>query len=167
VSILITSGIVFNSCSSDSNPSGGQTGLENNTISGTITFVQSDSNLIITDTTGGYYSINIFATWPPVGNATSTVKIIPVKQSDNTYKATYKFTGVNNGSYAVTTAFIKVPYIPGSSVLGLGILGCDTSHNAACVFSNSIQKATVTDNKGVENVNFLSWADTTKKIYKF
>lgn len=167
VSIVLTTGIAIFGCSDSENPTGGLTGPENNTVSGTVTFVQSDSNLIITDTTAGYYSINLFASWPPVGNATSTLKIKPAKQPDNTYKASYKFSGVNNGSYAVTTAFVRFPYVPGNSVLGLGILGCDTSHNPVCIFSTSIQKATVADNKGVENINFLSWADTTKRIYKF
>ncbi len=165
--IVLTTGIVINGCSDSENPAGGLTGPENNTVSGTVSFVQSDSNLIITDTTSGYYSINLFATWPPVGNATSTLKIKPVKQPDNTIKASYKFTGINNGSYAVTTAYVRLPYVPGNSVLGLGILGCDTSHNPVCIFSTGIQKATITDNKGIENINFLSWADTTKRIYKF
>jgi len=142
--------------------------FDNNSINGTISFV--DTNVIV-DTTGGYYSVDAFAVWPPTGNPSASVKIIPQKQSNNTYKASYKIPGLSNGSYVVTTAFIKTPYIQGSSVLGLGIYntsnGCDTSHDNSCIFGSSVLRVTISYDQGVGGIDYRSWADTLKQTYKF
>jgi hypothetical protein len=170
---VLFSGVVslifyFVSCSNDSTTVITPT-VDANSINGTISFV--DTTNILTDTTAGYYSVSAYANWPPAASPTSTVKIVPVK-SGTKYSANYKFTGMANGSYAITAAYIKIPYVPGSSVLGLGLYnstaGCDdTSHLAGCIYSTSIPKATITSNAGVSGINFKSFADTTKKIYKF
>ncbi|HPS64449.1 MAG TPA: hypothetical protein PK447_02615 [Ignavibacteria bacterium] len=154
---------VLYSCSSNDNSTSGG-GIDKNTISGTITFTDS---VFLTDTAHGYYSVDAFATWPPTGNATASLKIKPTKQSDNTYKASYQFTGMASGSYVITSSYIKLPYVVGTSVYGLGIYGCDTAHNSACIYNSAIQKATITNDAGVANINFLSWGDTTRHIYRF
>ena len=157
--VVITS---IYSCNNDNSTS--IEDIDKNTISGTITFV--DTNFL-TDTTQGYYSVGAFATWPPTGNASSSLKLKPAKQSDNTYKAEYKFTSMPSGSYVITSAYIKLPYIVGSSVLGLGTYGCDTSHYTGCIYNPTIKKAIIKNDFGVENINFKSWADTSKHIYRF
>jgi len=155
-------------CNNSSNNSVTTPTFDNNSINGTITFV--DTN-VIKDTTGGYYSVNAFATWPPTGNPSGSVKIIPQKQSNNTYKASYEIPGLSNGSYVVTTAFIKIPYVQGSSVIGLGIYnttnGCDTSHTTSCIFGSSVPTVTISSNYGVGGIDYRSWADTSKQTYKF
>ena len=154
---------VLSSCSDDNNST--STGsIDKNSISGTITFTDS---VFLTDTVSGYYSVDAFATWPPTGNATASLKVKPTKQSDNSYKASYKFTNMSSGNYVITTSYIKLPYVVGSSVYGLGIYGCDTAHNSSCIYNSAIQKATITNDVGVANINFLSWADTSKHIYRF
>lgn len=134
---------------------------EANSISGTITFV--DTNFI---TAGGYYDIGVFpnpsvppAYWfgPPSANDTLVYTRVGA-----TYKATYKLRGVNNGSYVVAVGFRK--NTGGQSPI-MGVYGCDTLR---AQYSNCFldpQRITISNNLGVENVNFLSWADTTMKIY--
>jgi hypothetical protein len=155
--------IIYGCNSDDNNPTGGGTvTIDPNTINGAVTFV--DTNAVI-DTTGGYYSVNAFATWPPTGNPTATAKIKLIKGTDGKYSATYKIIGLNNGQYVVTSAFIKTPYVVGNGVLGLGSFSCDSS--SSCLFGPGIQKVTIENNNGKADINFKSFADTSRKIYKF
>ncbi len=154
--------IIYGCNSDNNNPTGGGVTIDPNTINGTITFV--DTNVVI-DTTGGYYSVNAFATWPPMGNPTATAKIKLIKGTDGKYSANYKILGLNNGQYVVTSAFIKTPYVVGNGVLGLGSFSCDTS--ASCLFGPGVQRVTIENNNGKADINFKSFADTSKKIYKF
>lgn len=158
VVVVVLLGLAL-SCGSDNTVNTG--GPENNSISGTITF--TDTMMLSNDTINGYYNISAFANWPPTGPASANAKLFPQK-TGNVYKASYKLTGLNNGNYVLTTAWIKLPYAPGS-VYGLGAYGCDTS--ASCIFSPMIGKVGIVDNKGVDNINFLSRLDTAGKLYRF
>lgn len=138
---------------SDDNP----VGPEANTITGTITFV--DSNFV---TSGGYYDIGIFPNpsvppiyWfgPPSANDT-----LVYSKVGNVYKASYTLRGVNDGNYVIAVGFRK--NTGGQSPI-LGVYSCDTAHTTC--FLNP-QRISVTNNQGVQNVDFLSWADTTKKV---
>lgn len=135
-------------------------------INGRVTF--ADTNYFAySDTTKGYYNISAFSTWPPMGPASANSKLT-LKKEGGKYIADYKLTVPSNGTYVVTTAFIKIPYLPSGSVLGLGTYHCDTSHVVSCQLSSTPAKtAVITDNKGIGDINFLSWIDTTKMIYKF
>ncbi|MDQ3193865.1 MAG: hypothetical protein M3P82_02570 [Bacteroidota bacterium] len=137
-------------------------GPEANTISGTVTF--TDTNFI---TSGGYYDIGIFpnpstppAYWfgPPSANDT-----LIYTRSGNVYKASYVLRGVSNGDYVVAVGFRK--HSGGQSPI-MGVYGCDTARfiNGSTCFLNP-QRISITNNAGRENVNFLSWADTTKKVF--
>jgi hypothetical protein len=159
------------SCKEDTTPTQSGTSYENNTINGTITFVGSDSTFL-TDTTSanGYFSINAYTNWPPT--AQPIYSKLKFYKSGNVYKADYKLVGLaDNGSYLITTAYIKLPYGP-NSVSGLGFYynnqnGCDTSHSISCQNNASIPRVTITNNQGVGNINFLSWIDKSNKIYQF
>jgi hypothetical protein len=162
--LLLISFTIF-SCKSDTtNPvyTSGTT-YDAYSINGTITFVD---NNFIPDTVNGYYDISAFSSWPPTGNATASAKLKPVL-SGGKYTASYKII-VPNGSFTLTSAYIKLPYGAGS-VLGLGmydVAGNDTTHNLGIIYG-SHPKATITNGAGIGNINFNSWIDTTKKIYNF
>ncbi len=144
----------INSCSNDTVTPAGP---DANTVSGTITF--ADTNIL---RTGGFYDIGVFpnpstppAYWfgPPSSNDT-----LRYTKTGNLYTATFKLKGVSNGSYVVAVGFRTDT----QRDLIMGVYGCDTSHST-CFFDP--QRISVTNNQGVENVNFISWADTTKKVF--
>jgi hypothetical protein len=176
---LLTNGVVFsvivmiaallNGCSNDTTTNPTVT-YDAYSINGTISFVDTLINTaILTDTAHGYFDISAFANWPPTSNASASAKIFPVK-SNGKYTAGYKLIVPSNGSYTITASYIRVPYVPGSSVLGLGIYdtapGSDTSHSASIIYGPHTQ-AVISGGTGIANIDFKSWIDTTKKIYKF
>ncbi|MCB0723037.1 MAG: hypothetical protein KDC42_12130 [Ignavibacteriae bacterium] len=134
----------------------------NNTISGKITFV--DTNRI---TSGGYYDIGVFPNpsnpptyWfgPPTVN--DTLELIFV---NGKYEAFYSLSGVPDGDYVVAVGFRKDT--GGQSPI-MGVYGCDTARavwGSTCFLDP--QRISIVNNAGVTDVNFLSWADTTNKIY--
>ena len=167
-SVIIIAIALLSGCSDD-NPVTIKT-YDAYSVNGTISFVDTLVNTsILNDTTNGYYSISAFAVWPPVANASATAKIYPVKIGGK-YTANYILVLPSNGSYTITTAYIRIPYVPFSSVLGLGIYdttpGNDTTHNVGTV-GGPHTKAVISNGTGIGNINFNSWIDTTKKIYKF
>jgi len=162
-SVIILIAALLNSCSTDSTTNSNET-FDANSINGTITFVD---NAYLSDTSSGYYSVSAFATWPPTGNATATAKIVPVL-ANGKYTASFKIIVASDGSYTITSSYIKLPYTPGS-VYGLGMYdvpGNDTTHNVGIIMG-SHPKAVITSGAGIGNINFNSWIDTAKKIYKF
>lgn len=128
-----------------------------NTISGTVTF--ADSGFI---SPGGVYLISAFASWPPAGPpaAYDTIKISRNSSGQWNRAYDYKLKSLNNGSYVVTTGFRK--NTGGQSPI-MGVYGCDTTHNSCVVTTTS--RAGIVDNAGITGINFVSWADTTKKLY--
>lgn len=153
ISVLMIS--VYSCSDDDTTVTQNPTGPEANSISGTITF--TDTNFV---TSGGYYDISVFNSWFPMGSPTGNDSLVITKVG-NTYQANYKVTNIPNGTYYLTSAWIKLPYVPGTSVNGLGLYGCDTT---LCMSPTAV---TITDNVGRENINFLSKADTAKRIYQF
>lgn len=160
VSVLMIG--VYSCSNDDTTVTPTPTGPEANSISGTITF--TDTNFV---TSGGFYDIGVFANpstpptyWfgPPTTNDT-----LHYSKVGNVYKGTYKLKGVPNGSYVVALGFRKTS--GGQSPI-MGVYGCDTARfvNGSACFLDP-QRATITDNAGLENINFLAWADTTKKVY--
>lgn len=138
-----------------------------NQINGRITFPNVDTAVVNSLTKdSSYFAVSIFANWPPMGNATKTEKL-KLKNESGTWVADYTITTPGDGSYVVTSSWIKVPYTVGKSVFGLGTYHSDTSHAVSQVFSTTGKKATISGGTSVSGINFLSWADTTQKIYKF
>lgn len=135
-------------------------------INGRITFTDTVGYYKFRDTTAGYYDISAFAQWPPMGPASANSKLSLIMVNGKMV-ADYKMIVPSNGIYAVTAAYIKLPYSAGS-VYGLGKYSSDTTHNPVIVFdTTSSSKVTISGNQGVGNINFLSWIDTTNKIYRF
>ena len=154
------------SCNSDSTVAPGVTTYDQLSINGRITFTDSVGYYKFTDTSKGYYNISAFSQWRPVGPASANSKLV-LKMEGGKMVADYKMIVPANGFYTVTSAYIKLPYSSGS-VYGLGKYKSDTTHNPVVVFdSSSSAKVSITGNQGVGNINFLSWIDTTKKIYQF
>ncbi len=152
-------GILINSCGSDpvtNNPSVPDAG----TMSGTITFV--DTNRIYS---GGYYDVSVYSSWPPAGPPSGS-DTVEFTKNGNVYTGKFKIVGLTSGAnYVTTCAWIKTPYAPGSVYL-LGLRGCDTNHSPSC-WAVSPKKDTLPSTQGLDNINFISWIDTTKKISQF
>jgi hypothetical protein len=149
------------SCSDDDTTPIVPIGPAANTISGTITFV--DTNFI---TSGGFYDIGVFPNpsnpptyWfgPPSSN--DTLRYVKV---GNVYQAPYVLKGVSNGSYVVAVGFRKTS--GGQSPI-LGVYGCDTIRAQYSTCFLNPQRITISNDQGVEGVNFKSWADTTNKVF--
>ncbi len=164
-------GLLINSCGEDTvnnpnnppsaNPCGDTTCIDtpysNNTIYGKVCFV--DTNFI---RTGGTYLISAYpeSGWPPMGPPSSydTIRI-----AGNKLSYCYKLVGLNSGNYVVSVGFRK--FSGGQSPI-MGIYGCDTARFPAsnCLLSPTL-KAQIINEAGVGNIDFLSWADTTYKIF--
>jgi hypothetical protein len=129
-------------------------GPDANSINGTVTF--ADSNFGSGHV--GTYEVVAFAQWPPTGppSASDTLKYSKV---GNVYKGTYELKNVSNGSYVVASGWRTTV---GWQSPGLGIYGCDTSHTCWMTLTPNV---TISNNTGVTGKDFLSWADTTKKIF--
>jgi hypothetical protein len=131
-------------------------GPEPNSISGTITFV--DTNFLPSPY---YYKVGAFENWPPVSlpleNDSLNITLV-----GNLYKADYKISRISSGIYFVAvypeTAIIH-------DVKILGIYGCDTVHVNFSTCPQNPSSVEIFQNWGIENINFLSWADTTKRIF--
>jgi len=119
-------------------------------VNGNIRFVESNFTL------SGTYLVTAYSSWPPMGgpNAFDTIHISPPNLSYN-----YSFADLPFGQYAIAVQWRKPT--GGQSYL-MGVYGCDTSHNITC-WSDPIRVSV--SGVTVNNINFLSWADTSKKIY--
>jgi|GEM_PF-1599755 len=138
---------------------------DQNSISGRVTFVDTIGYYKFRDTTKGYYNISAFGQWPPMGPASANVKLYPYMMNGKMV-ADYKLIVPGNGSYTITNSYNKLPYSAGS-IYGLGKWGSDTSHVPAIVYDTTNARVHIINSIGNININYLSWIDTTKKIYRF
>lgn len=152
-------------CSDDDNTVNPGTTYPNRTINGRVTFVDSTGYYKFTDTSKGYYNISAFSTWPPTGPASANGKLIP-KMENGKMVADYQILLTSQGFYTITAAYIKLPYSAGS-VYGLGKYKSDTTHNPAKIYDTTNARVNLPESPGVGDINFLSWIDTTNKIYRF
>lgn len=153
--LSIVAAFIIYSCSDDTTTNNNNpVTYDQNSINGRITFVETGF------VDSGSYIISAYpeAGWPPMGPPTSydTLNIVA---SQTTYD--YKLVGLSNGKYVVSVGFRK---LSGGASPVMGIYGCDTSHSFSCLLAPTL-KAEITGDAGVGNINFLSWADTTNKIY--
>ena len=130
-------------------------GPEPSTIKGTITF--ADTNFLPLP---AYYKVGAFSGWPPVAPVLDDSLIIV--QSGGHYTANYRIGRLDNGSYYIAV-FPVLSSTP--EILVMGIYGCDTVHvnYSNCPFNPTT--VNVINGWGSENINFISWADTTQRIY--
>ncbi len=150
---VLTTAILY-SCKDDAVTTTGTGGPEANSISGTVTFVETDSSVFGSNTVGTY-EVVAFSSWPPMGPPSGSDTLVYTKVG-NVYKGTYKITGLSDGDYVIANGWRTTI---GWQSPGLGIYGSDTASNIVPT------TVTITNNAGVENINFLSWADTTKAIF--
>jgi len=163
--VLVTLLSIAYSCSEDTVTQPPVTTYDQLSINGRITFPDTTGYYKFLDTSKGYYNISAFAQWPPMGPASANSKIFP-KIDGGKLVADYKILVPANGFYTVTSAYIRLPYVAGS-VYGLGKYGSDTSHSNAQIYDTTNARVSISGNNGVGGINFLSWIDTTSRIYKF
>lgn len=152
--------ITVYSCKEDTvaPPQSGTT-YENNTINGTITFV--DTNFIV-DTTVGKYYVSAFGTWP--GNPTRNLVIYPQKSSGK-YIANYKITLPGDGNWTIALAWVRLAPSYKSWFLGVyDVAGKDTSKTAIW---GPHPQVNISGGVGVGNINFNAFIDTTKNLAVF
>jgi hypothetical protein len=153
-------GILMNSCGEDTVTPNNPSVPEAGTMSGTITFV--DTNKLDSN---GYYDVSVYTSWPPSGPPSASDTVTITKNGD-TYTGTFQVKGLTSGAaYVTTCAWIKTPYAPGSVYL-LGVRGCDTSHDPSCWLMNP-KYDTLPSSQGLNSIDFKSWIDTTNKLYNF
>ncbi|HMQ79037.1 MAG TPA: hypothetical protein PKE39_01875 [Ignavibacteria bacterium] len=150
-------GIIINSCGDDTTTNNNTTPTyDAKSINGTVNFVETN----FLDSSSGSYLIAAYpeSGWPPMGGPTAFATI-PVVNGTAAYN--YKLTDLADGNYVISVGFRK--NTGGQSPI-MGIYGCDTSHSVSCLLNPTL-KATITNSEGVGNITFMSWADTTNKIY--
>lgn len=131
-------------------------GPEANTIKGTITF--ADTNFMFSF---GFYVASAYSSWPPPVQPVSEDSVHIIKVG-NVYQAAYRLPRLGNGNYVVAVNLSN--YISPVNIIE-GIYGCDTVHLNYSQCPLNPARVTITNNFGAENINFLSWADTTQKIF--
>lgn len=136
-------------------------GVTPSSISGTIRF--TDSNFVQPP---NIYRVGIYNTsnWPPVIQFPLRSDSLIIQRVNNEYIANYKMINVPNGNYNVTVMiFRRLIY---NDIILTSVYGCDTSR---VLFSNCplLKPGIVTINNGagVNNINMLSWADSSKSIF--
>lgn len=134
-------------------------GPEPNSISGRITF--ADSNFVQNPS---FYSAEVYNTtnWPPLNGDYAFRDSLIIQRNGNTFFADYKLRHVLNGSYYLC---VQSSYFFSFAPATLGIYGCDTVHVQYSGCPNSPNPVTISNNNGIENINFIAWADTSKKIF--
>ncbi|MCU0371784.1 MAG: hypothetical protein MUE56_00895 [Ignavibacteria bacterium] len=150
-------------CSDDTVTPG--TKYPNLTINGRITFTDTNGYYKFIDTSKGYYNVSAFAQWPPMGPSSANAKLMP-KMEGGKMVADYQLLLPAKGFYTITSAYIKLPYTAGS-VYGLGKYKSDTTHNPGIIYDTTNARVSLPESPGVGDINFLSWIDTTNKIYRF
>jgi len=125
-------------------------------ISGRITFV--DTNFIPSP---NYYSVGAYSIWPPFNGTPTQTDTLNIQHQGNLYFADYIIYNLPDMSYKV--AVEAVYQLPAGQVMG--IYGCDTVHIPYSSCPTNPPDVTIQNYNGVENINFLSWADSTKRIY--
>ncbi|CAF3782544.1 unnamed protein product, partial [Rotaria sp. Silwood1] len=139
------------------------TGPEANSIAGTVTFADTNFGAVPV----GYYDIAAFSSWPPSGPPAANDSLI-ISKVDGKYKANYTIrglgTGVDSAKYTIAIGWRRRT---GGASPTMGIYPCDTAHynpvTSPCPFSPT--KVVIRSNAGVNGVNVLAWADTTKRIF--
>lgn len=136
-------------------------GNQPSSISGRVTF--ADTNFIEPPYR---YIVEVFKTikWPPLNNTADYADTLNIKYGSNGYYADYLVHNIFNGSYHVTvTAQTRTI---GNEQIYKSVYGCDT---ARVLFSNCALTGAgivnIENGIGVNNINMLSWADSSKSIF--
>lgn len=135
-------------------------GPEPNSISGTIRF--ADTNFV---SPPNYYIAGAYlpSGWPPINIYPQKFDSLNIQRINNEYRANYKIRYLPDGIYYISSIAIHRDF--GTSLVTLGVYGCDTARVQYSTCPLNPTSVTISGSKGVENINILSWADTTKSIF--
>jgi len=136
-------------------------GVTPGTISGIVTF--ADNNFM---NFPYYYIIGAYSTsnWPP-GNASPLYSdSLRIQQVNNEFRAEYTLRNVTNGNYYIAV-FVR-SRVTALDISYKGVYGCDTARviYSGCALTGP-GSVSIKNGVGVENTNFLSWADSSKSIF--
>lgn len=122
-------------------------------IAGTVTF--TDTHL---STGQGYYAVSVYAdTSQPYQRAPIISDSLTITVAGNVATANYRIENVPAGTFHVGTTWICTQT---GNIRGvLGIYGCDTAVN--CMGTH----VGIPNYSGTNDINFLSWTDTLKRLY--
>jgi hypothetical protein len=136
-------------------------GLPPSSMSGTIRF--ADNNFVQPPF---FYSIGVFRlnNWPPGSSDPDYKDSLTIQFVNNEYVANYTLRNIENGLYhlAVYTSTRQLNFLYSYK----SVYGCDTSRVqfSNCPLGNP-GTVTISNGNGVNNINLLSWADSTKSIF--
>jgi hypothetical protein len=134
-------------------------GPEPQSISGTITM--TDTSLITPFMDS--YKIGAYNMWPPTNVSPFNLDTVRFYRSGNVLKADYKLKNLPNGDYIMAlyfdtrNGFFELPI--------LGIYVCDTVHIQYSNCPVSPTRISIQNYNGLQDINFISWTDTTSRIY--
>lgn len=130
-------------------------------ISGTIRF--ADTNFA--PLPARYFAAAFkLSKWPPNGEFPSSIDSLNIIWENNEYVARYRLRNLEDDTYCI--AVFSQSYSITNDIVYKGVYGCDTNR---VVYSQCplVSPGTVIMNNGIgiENINILSWADTSKSIF--
>ncbi|HEY3250954.1 MAG TPA: hypothetical protein VGK25_07535 [Ignavibacteria bacterium] len=125
-------------------------------ISGRVTFV--DTNFVQYPE---FYMAAAYIYWPPNTGSPFGTDSLVIQHQGNLYFADYIIYDLPNLSYKIDVESVSLS----ASGTVLGIYGCDTIHIPFSSCPLDPADVTIQNYNGVGNINFLSWADTTKRIF--
>jgi len=132
------------------------------TISGRITF--ADTGFIPT-IDQFYYSVAAYenGNWPPSSTPAFSYDSLIIQNSNSVYFADYSLNNLPDDTYFVAVT-LKHRFLTIKPVI-LGVVGCDTSRTmfSGCAFNPAGN--IISGGNGLDKINFLSWADTSKSIF--
>jgi hypothetical protein len=134
-------------------------GPEPSSISGTITFV--DSNF--TQPSQDKYFVGAYTQWPPTLYPPVASALLQPHFNGNNYTADYTLHHLPDGPYIITVYYLSSPNFTFNPILG--IYGCDTVHLDYSNCPNNPAQVQIINAGGEENKNILSWANTAKRIF--
>lgn len=112
-----------------------------------------------------YYVVAAYenGNWPPSGSPPYTYDSLMIQNSNNIYFADYSLNDLPDDTYFVAVT-LKHRFLTIKPVV-LGVMGCDTSRTlfSGCAFNPTGN--IITGGNGLEMINFLTWADTSKSIF--
>jgi hypothetical protein len=131
-------------------------------ISGRITFADTNFLPAIEQY---YYSIEAFedGNWPPSGNLPVSGDSLIIQRINNEYIAEYILRNLPDNNYTMAVV-LRQRFFSFQPVI-VGVFGCDTSRT---IFSNCAftpPGTIINGGNGIENINILSWADSSKSIF--
>lgn len=128
-------------------------------ISGVITF--ADTNFVANSEET--YRIAAYNNWPPFTFSLFASDSISIHKVGNIYQANYILKHLPDDNYIIALYFFSTPNFLELPILG--IYGCDTVHTQYSTCPQNPSRVIIQNSNGMDNINFISWADTTKRIY--